>query len=375
MKYNIGNPYQSQQIAVNTPQLNQGSQLAKQLASGIAGAAGSAAGGPLGAIAAQAGVNLFSNLFEYGLNSYQAQKNRDFQASMSNTSYQRAVKDMLAAGLNPSLMFRSGQGASTPSGATASMHSNPTNLSELLLYKAQLDQIRSSARLSNANANLAEEEAEGKAIENQNKQDVIDAELAYKEALAKLTDKQREQVDYNIKQIIKNNELTDQQINQVKAAVAKLAAETEILSKQSDYYTWSLAKIYPISEDTARSVTSSSQYAEIVRDRNFNVGATVTVKGEVKAEAGAGKKGIAHAEVSKSVGGEASVEGGYSQGKTSKSGSSEDELMEITLKNTDLLMLIPQKRGEKNGYLIGTWLIRGESTYQIFKDDPLYEDE
>ena len=207
MKFNIGNPYQSQQIAVNTPQLNQGSQLAKQLASGIAGAAGSAAGGPLGAIAAQAGVNLFSNLFEYGLNSYQAQKNRDFQASMSNTSYQRAVQDMLKAGLNPSLMFRSGQGASTPSGATASMHSNPTNLSELLLYKAQLDQIQSSARLSNANARLADEEARGKEIENDNKQDVIDADLAYKEALSKLTDKQREQVDYVIKQITKGMEL------------------------------------------------------------------------------------------------------------------------------------------------------------------------
>lgn len=375
MNYNIGNPYQSQQIAVNTPQLNQGSQLAKQLASGIAGAAGSAAGGPLGAIAAQAGVNLFSNLFEYGLNSYQAQKNRDFQASMSNTSYQRAVKDMLKAGLNPSLMFRSGQGASTPSGATASMHSNPTNLSELLLYKAQLDQIRSSVRLSNANANLAEEEAEGKAIENANKQDVIDAELAYKEALAKLTDKQREQVDYAIKQITKNMELTDEQINQVKASIANLEAEHEILSKQSDYYTWSLAKVIPISEDTARSVTNSSEYAEIVRDRNFNVGANVTVEGEVSAEAGFGKKGIAHAGVSKKVGGSVGVEGGYNQGKTSKSGSSEDELMEITLKNTDLLMLVPQKRDNKSGYDIGTWLIRGESAYKIFEDDPLYEDE
>lgn len=375
MKFNIGNPYQSQQIAVNTPQLNQGSQLAKQLASGIAGAAGSAAGGPLGAIAAQAGVNLFSNLFEYGLNSYQAQKNRDFQASMSNTSYQRAVKDMLKAGLNPSLMFRSGQGASTPSGATASMHSNPTNLSELLLYKAQLDQIRSSARLSNANANLAEEEAEGKAIENANKQDVINAELAYKEALAKLTDKQREQVDYVIKQIIKGNELTDEQINQVKATVAKLEAEHEILSKQNDYYTWSLAKVIPISEDTARSVTGSSLYEEIVEKHGFNVGANVEVRGRAGVEAGVGKKGIAHAGVSKEVGGSVGVDGDYNQDKASKSGSSENELMEITLKNTDLLMLIPQKRDHKNGYLIGTWLIRGESTYEIFQDDPLYEDE
>ena len=357
MNFNIGNPYQSQQIAVNTPQLNQGSKLAKQLASGIAGAAGSAAGGPLGAIAAQAGVNLFSNLFEYGLNSYQAQKNRDFQASMSNTSYQRAVKDMLAAGLNPSLMFRSGQGASTPSGATASMHSNPTNLSELLLYKAQLDQIRSSARLSNANANLAEEEAEGKAIENANKQDVIDAELAYKEALAKLTDKQREQVDYVIKQITKGIDLTDQQITQTKAAIAKLEAETDFITKQNDYYTWDHAKIYPVSENTGRQIVSSSEYADFISENGWNVGGKVKVEGEV------GKKGIVHG----NVGGSVEAEGGYNQGKTSKSGSSEDSLTELTLKNTDLLMIIPQryKEKDKNGYSFITYLIRGDTFYQI----------
>ena len=47
----------------------------------------------------------------------QAQENRDWQERMSNTSYQRAVKDMAAAGLNPMLAYQSG-GAGTPSGAT-----------------------------------------------------------------------------------------------------------------------------------------------------------------------------------------------------------------------------------------------------------------
>lgn len=52
-------------------------------------------------------------------NAREAQKNRDFQREMSNTAYQRAMEDMMKAGLNPILAGSLG-GASTPSGSAAS---------------------------------------------------------------------------------------------------------------------------------------------------------------------------------------------------------------------------------------------------------------
>ena len=52
--------------------------------------------------------------------SQEAEKQRAWEKMMSDTSYQRAVADMKAAGLNPAMLYASGgNGASTPSGASA----------------------------------------------------------------------------------------------------------------------------------------------------------------------------------------------------------------------------------------------------------------
>lgn len=54
-------------------------------------------------------------------NAGQAQIQRDYETTMANTAYQRASKDMQAAGLNPAVMFGSGGAAATPSVGAASV--------------------------------------------------------------------------------------------------------------------------------------------------------------------------------------------------------------------------------------------------------------
>ena len=52
-------------------------------------------------------------------NQNEAAKNRNWQEMLSNTSHQREVRDLMAAGLNPVLSAMNGNGASVGSGATA----------------------------------------------------------------------------------------------------------------------------------------------------------------------------------------------------------------------------------------------------------------
>jgi len=111
-----------------------------------------------------------------------AQSQQEFQERMSNTAYQRAVADMMSAGLNPMLAYSQG-GASAPVGATAQMQNAlgagvasgqqgfqlalnaAMNQADILLKREQAGAAGSQEDLNRANMNLSLVEAANKSVQ------------------------------------------------------------------------------------------------------------------------------------------------------------------------------------------------------------------
>jgi len=144
----------------------------------IAAAASGPIGAGIGAIgtASSNATNLKIAEDTRAFNSREAAMARDWAQGMSNTAYQRSMRDMKDAGLNPMLAFSQG-GASTPGGASASA-SNPSpiqnelsgigenigrSMSSALGYKQakkDIEKTETAVDLDKANKNLTEKQTE-----------------------------------------------------------------------------------------------------------------------------------------------------------------------------------------------------------------------
>lgn len=115
-------------------------------------------------------------------NASQAEITRMWQEKMQGSQYQRSVKDMLSAGLNPALMYGSSAGpASMPSGPSASGNSitpDVSSLINLMMARKQMNLIDSQINKNEADANKSNAEAEGQDITNSYLDQTIQAQLA-----------------------------------------------------------------------------------------------------------------------------------------------------------------------------------------------------
>jgi hypothetical protein len=117
-------------------------------------------------------------------NAEMARQQMEFQERLSGTSYQRAVTDMIAAGLNPMLAYSQG-GASTPSGQTAVAQSAlgaasssavqaANAIADINLKTTQASTNNSQEDLNRANQNLALIEGANKAAQLPGHQKYVD---------------------------------------------------------------------------------------------------------------------------------------------------------------------------------------------------------
>lgn len=180
-------------------------------------------------------------IFSAKMTQNEAQRNRDWQKMMSDTSYQRAVKDMRAAGINPMLAYAQG-GSSTPSGSMAS-YGNPfdtaayaLNESESIrdLRKAQQSQIelnKTQAELNTSASALNESRKETEATTRAvNAANVL--ESATRQQLNQASAHQAQQQTAKLVQDVLNSmRLTDAQVENYSANTAKSLQELEQIDR------------------------------------------------------------------------------------------------------------------------------------------------
>lgn len=138
-----------------------------------------------------AGAPTPKDAMDWAFNHNEALFQRQFEEYMSNTSYQRAVADMQAAGVNPAMAMSQG-GASTPSGAAASASSgsHPMDLlglivsligqkNQLKIAETQADATVESAQIAAAAQKYGSEEGKAEAKASAR---LMNAEASIKEA-------------------------------------------------------------------------------------------------------------------------------------------------------------------------------------------------
>lgn len=127
---------------------------------------------------------------------HEAERNRDWQEDMSNTSVQRRVADLKAAGLNPLLAVSSASsGASTPTGGQANLkHFDPATITTMMNGLASAKLTQAQAKAQEQENNIFEIKADKMRLENELlKRGIMNAEVERELKMAQ-TDSERAKI-------------------------------------------------------------------------------------------------------------------------------------------------------------------------------------
>lgn len=200
----------------------------------------------------------------FALNAQEAQKARDWNLQMDNTKYQRQVTDMQSAGINPALAMNGGVSTQATSNVTANASTQQapmmsvvdlaTTAANLKNLQAQRDLINAQARLANANADSVD-------ITNKYKD-------RYELAIVEGQEKANKVTDAKEKEIYKNMEKADAEIKKL-LAEAKTEAEKQNLlraqallneanAKQVDALTPVLVELHQAQTEKERAIAAEA---------------------------------------------------------------------------------------------------------------------